>query len=97
MKHKLFSVFDVKAQCYLPPFCLPETAMAIRVFSDCVNSKDHQFGLHPGDYTLFALGDWDDSVAHIVSVAASKVVNGLEVVVSDEPVEQGKFDLKEVS
>ena len=99
MKHKIFTVFDVKAQAYLPPFVLPERGMAMRVFSDCVNSKDHQFGLHPGDYTLFELGVWDDSVAVFATVAGMKVCNGLEVVGSDVPVEQGALDidLEEIS
>ncbi len=97
MKHKIFSIFDVKAQAYLPPFCLPERGMAIRTFSDCVNSKDHQFSLHPGDYTLFELGVWDDAVAIIASQAGSKVVNGLEVVISEPGTAQLPVDLKEVS
>lgn len=80
MKHRIFTVFDVKAQAYLPPFCMPETAMAVRVFTDCVNADDHQFAKHPGDYTLFELGSWDDSCATIAAVAGSKVVNGLEVI-----------------
>ncbi len=85
MKHKIFSIFDSKAQAYLPPFCLAEKAMAVRIFGDCVNSDDHQFGKHPGDYTLFELGSFDDSVC-VVSCAPSavKVVNGLEVLVSGE-------------
>ncbi len=89
MKHKMFSVFDEMARCYLPPFCLPETGMAVRIFSDCVNSNDHQFGKHPGDYTLFELGSFDDSVCVVsCTPAAVKVVNGLEVIVSDVHKEQ---------
>ena len=98
MKHKIFSIFDSKAGAYLPPFFMPESAMATRVFGDCVNSKDHQFGKHPGDYTLFEVGVWDDAVCVIVCLpAASKIVNGLEVVVEvnwDET--QQAFDLKAV-
>ncbi len=94
MKHKLFSIFDVKAQAYLPPFCLPERGMAIRVFGDCVNSSDHQFGKHPGDYTLFELGSFDDSVCVVsCSPSAMKVVNGLEVVVQDVAGSQVELEL----
>lgn len=97
MKHKVFSIFDVKAQAYLPPFYMPETAMAIRVFSDCVNSGDHQFGKHPGDYTLFEMGVWDDSICVITCGAgASKVVNGLEVVISVVDVDQQSLPLRSV-
>ncbi len=85
MKHKMFSIFDVKAQAYLPPFCLHETAMAVRSFSDCVNSGDHAFGRHPGDYTLFELGSFDDSVCVVsCTPSAMKVVNGLEVVLTED-------------
>jgi len=98
MKHRIFSIFDVKAQAYLPPFCLAETGMALRAFSDCVNSRDHQFGKHPGDYTLFELGSFDDSVCVVsCTPSALKVVNGLEVVISEVDEAQISFDLKEVS
>ncbi len=98
MKHRIFSIFDVKAQAYLPPFCLGETGMAVRVFSDCVNSSDHQFGKHPGDYTLFELGSFDDSVCVVsCTPSALKVVNGLEVVVTEPDFSQSLVDLKEVS
>lgn len=59
MKFKIFSVFDVKAKAYLPPFFLPEEAMAVRTFKDCANDKAHAFGLHPEDYSLFRLGEFD--------------------------------------
>lgn len=63
MIQKIFSVYDQKAEAYLPPFYLPNRAMAVRTFTDCVNSKDHQFGKHPQDYILVELGEWDDTSA----------------------------------
>lgn len=59
----VFTVYDQKADAYLPPWIMPRTEMARRVFSDCVNSTDHQFAAHPEDYTLFCLGDWNDETA----------------------------------
>lgn len=56
---KCFAVFDVKAGAFLPPFFLPETPVAVRVFGDCVNDSQHQFGKHPEDYSLFLLGEFD--------------------------------------
>lgn len=58
---KLFSVYDSKAEAFLPPFFQQSTNSSIRAFTDLVNSKDHAFGLHPEDYTLFELGSWNDS------------------------------------
>ncbi len=96
MVHKMFSIFDVKAMAYLPPFFLPQSEVAVRIFSDCVNSNDHQFGKHPGDYTLFELGSFDDSVCLVSCTAgALKVVNGLEVLRSDEERSQRNMDFVE--
>lgn len=53
MHLKAFSVYDIKAAAYLPPFFLPTVGMATRTFSDCANSHDHQFGRNPADYILF--------------------------------------------
>lgn len=63
MIQKIFSVYDQKAEAYLPPFYLPNRNMAVRTFTDCVNSKDHQFNRNPSDYLLVELGEWDDSSA----------------------------------
>jgi len=80
MVHKIFSIFDGKAMAYLPPFCLPEVGMASRTFGDCVNSADHQFGLHPEDYTLFQIGLYDDSTGIISGLEARCVIaNGVEL------------------
>jgi hypothetical protein len=64
MIHNVFSIYDSKAAAYLPPFILPRIEMGQRVFSDAINSKDHQFGKHPEDYTLFHLGTFDDERAY---------------------------------
>ncbi len=79
MKHKIFCVYDSAADAYLPPFFMPESGQAIRVFGDCVNSADHQFGKHPSDYTLFFLGGFDDRSAWIdLESAPVKLINGVE-------------------
>ncbi len=81
MQHRMFSVFDSKAAAHLPPFFFPETAMAVRVFTDCVNDDGHAFGKHPGDYTLFEFGVWDDAKCVVECYPSALAVgNGLEFV-----------------
>jgi len=63
MKHFVFTVYDDKSEAYLQPFFLQKEAQAIRTFTDLVNDRNHQFGLHPGDYTLFVLGTFEDTDA----------------------------------
>ncbi len=60
MRHRVFTVFDQKALAYLPPFCLPERGQATRAFSDMINNPKHAFGLHPEDYVLFEVANFDD-------------------------------------
>lgn len=79
MKHKIHAVYDEKAKAYLPPFFLPNSDMAIRVFSDCVNADDHQFGKHPYDYTLFSFGDFDIDTGEFFATEPKKVFNGVEL------------------
>lgn len=61
MKIKVFSVYDEKAQAYMQPFQMLHTGQAERTFGDCINSPKHQFSHHPHDYTLFEIGEFDDS------------------------------------
>lgn len=65
MKHSMFSVFDQAAGAFLPPFILHSDGLAARVFGDCVSSKDHQFGQHPGDYALYRIGSFEDGKAEL--------------------------------
>ena len=80
MKQKIFSIYDSKANAYLTPFFLHQDAMAIRVFTDCINSDSHQFGKHPSDYTLFSLGSWSDDKAKFLTTNPIALGNGVEFV-----------------
>lgn len=79
MIYKIFSVYDAKAQAYLPPFILPRVEQAQRTFMQCVMSEDHQFGAFPEDYTLFELGNFDDEMGQItVNRVQQSHGNGLD-------------------
>ena len=98
MIHKIFTIYDNKAMAYLPPFFLHRTEMALRTFSDCVNSKDHQFGRHPADYNIFELGTYDDEHAKITEYTAPKNLgNGLEYTKQEIDEEQNLLELEDVN
>lgn len=81
MIYNCFSVYDEKAQAFLPPFILPKIAQAERAFSDCVNSEDHQFGQHPSDYTLFRLGTFNDEDGQfLLERSKQSLGNGVEFI-----------------
>ncbi len=72
MKLHIFAIYDSKAQAYLPPFFLPNTEVAKRVFAGAANDKGHAFGANVADYTLFHLGHFDDDSAKIVTKATPR-------------------------
>lgn len=63
MKIKIFTVFDSKVEAFLRPFFMQSKGEALRAFADTVNDKNTQLNRHPEDYTLFELGEYDDSNA----------------------------------
>jgi len=76
MIHKMYSVFDSKAETHTPPFYDHAEGRAIRTFSDCCNDPGHQFGKHPEDYTLFLIGTFDDDTGTIVQDKISSIATG---------------------
>jgi len=76
----LFTIYDEKAEVYMPPFFVPTVGLATRAFTDCINSNDHQFGKHPADYTLFQIGTFDDADAAIINMEKKSLGNGVEYV-----------------
>jgi len=95
MIHNMFAIHDSKAKAYLPPFVMPEKGQAIRVFSDCINSDDHQFSKHPADYTLMHIATFDDSIGIVTSCELTEsMANGLELVTSPMDEEQPDLPLK---
>ena len=64
MVKKIFTVYDEKSEAYLQPFFL-DTGQAIRAITDCLSDPNHNFSRHTADYTLFLIGEFDDSDATI--------------------------------
>ena len=58
---KMFSIYDHKAKAYQLPFYLRQSGEALREFSDLVNDEKSRVIKHPEDYTLFLLGEFDET------------------------------------
>lgn len=61
MKLQTFAVYDSKAEAYIQPFFSQTIGTATRSFEQAVNTPDHDFSRYGADYTLFHLGDFDQS------------------------------------
>lgn len=79
MRLQMFTVYDSKARAHITPWFLPELGMATRAFYDCVNDPEHQFAKHPGDYTLFHHGEFDQETGQIhAKETPASIGTGLE-------------------
>ena len=65
MKMNIYTVYDDAAKAYLTPFFLQNDSMSKRIFKDCSNDENHAFGRNPADYTLFHIGEFNDTTAEI--------------------------------
>ena len=61
MKLKVFSIYDSKAEAYKQPFFMATKGEAVRGILEVLDRPDHLFAKYPADYTLFELGEYDDS------------------------------------
>jgi len=83
MLTKVFTVYDSKMEAYLAPFYAQAQGSAIRMFSDSINDKNHAFGKHPEDYTLFEIGSYDELTGTLIPLTAHKSLGtGVDFIVS---------------
>lgn len=76
----IFSVHDEAAGAYMTPFFLPTAELAKRVFAECVNNPEHQFGKSTGDYTLFSIGIFNQIDGSIECDIPRSLGNGLNFI-----------------
>lgn len=60
MIFKAFNVYDSKVEAYNTPFFLRHKGEALRSFEEIANDKSSAIGKHPGDFTLFEIGTYNE-------------------------------------
>lgn len=55
----LFSVRDAGVGAFMPPIAARSVGEASRSFGDAVRAPESPFGLHPTDYALFKVAEFD--------------------------------------
>jgi len=65
-KLKLFAVRDSKIEAFVSPHFLQHTGQAIRGFEEVVNNPESALCRHPGDFTLFELGELDQETGQLI-------------------------------
>lgn len=70
MKLKVFSCFDSKVGAYMKPFYAHSAGEAMRTVIDASSGQDNMLSRHPGDFTLFELGVYDDQTGQFAQLEA---------------------------
>lgn len=93
----MYSFFDSAAQAFTNPFFMHNDGLAIRAFGDNVNSdQENNMSLHPEQFTLFKLAEWDDKNATLdVYDAPVSVAIGVELINDSKP-RYANTDLKKI-
>lgn len=65
---KLFAVYDVKGCAYGTPMFVVTRGIAVRGFADAVAKPETGLNQHPGDYSLYELGEYDPNSGRITSL-----------------------------
>lgn len=64
---KIYAIRDNKVGTFAPPCLFENDATAIRAFGDLVSrDKDSLMHLHPEDFSLWSLGQFDTETGRIV-------------------------------
>lgn len=78
---RIYSVRDAKSEAFMQHQCFPTKGVAIRAFTEGVNTADTPFNKNPEDYALFEFGTFDDlSGKFDLHDQPLHVINAFEVV-----------------
>ena len=93
MIYKIYSVFDSKVGSYLSPFFMRSKGEAIRALQGELTNEQSNICKYPSDFTLFEIGEYDDSKGMISPITPLSVGAAVEFLedVSRIPVDP-KFD-----
>lgn len=72
--HGIFSIWDAKLQAYMQPFFAVNEAVAVRAFEVAAMNPQHTMHSHPGDFTLFQVGEFDEKSGEISDVMPSRAI-----------------------
>lgn len=81
MQMIICAVFDGAVQTYGRPFFVHHRGQAVRSFTDEIRATDSSSDInkHPEDFTLHAIGVFDDQSGHIEPAAPELLVRGKDL------------------
>lgn len=75
MKYHVIAVRDIVADVYNVPMFVPHLGGAIRAFGDACQAEGREnIQMHPEDFELYHLGEYDDNTATIEMLTKPKQI-----------------------
>lgn len=62
----VFAIHDAKAGFFQVPFYMPSVGQAVRALLDLCADGSNMIARHPGDFSLYHLGTFDDATGRFV-------------------------------
>lgn len=75
--HNIYSIYDRKAQYYLPPFACRGDAEAHRTFAEAVTTSETPLATYPADFDLVWLATMDLETGVVTGSMPRLIINGL--------------------
>lgn len=66
MKLEMYAIYDSAARAFRAPMFMKSAGLAVRAFTDAVNSPDTELNAHPGDFSLARVGTFEDDSGVVI-------------------------------
>lgn len=95
----VYSFYDSAAMAFSTPFFMPNDGLAIRAFQDNVNAdkQTNNIAAHPEQFTLFKIGEFDDSKAQLIELQPKKELGVGIAYIQDTNKQYSNTDLDSLS
>lgn len=77
---KIYSVKDLKAKQFSPPFFLKTDGLAHRAFSETIEKGNNDWSKYPEDFSLHYLGEFNPETGEMMPVPPESIANATEFV-----------------
>lgn len=85
MKLRAYSIYDNKVMSFNAPFYAATDGAAVRSFQDLAQDLNTSVGRHPRDYSLFCVGEFDDTTGYLEAKTPREFIVEAHALVGEQP------------
>lgn len=91
MKVQIYAIFDTCSGIYEKPFFHRSDDMVRREFQDVATSAEHPISKHPEHYSVWRLGNFDNTTAKIMNEPNECLWTAIEAISQSQEIEPGSL------